>query len=44
MARDYFKQVVLGLMYLYERGMYHRDIKPETVFLIEFEVVLEEIM
>ncbi|XP_019864502.1 PREDICTED: uncharacterized protein LOC100641450 isoform X1 [Amphimedon queenslandica] len=33
LARHYFKQVLLGVMYLHERGMYHRDIKPENCVL-----------
>ena len=33
MARMYFKQLIEGIKYIHEQGLYHRDLKFENILL-----------
>lgn len=33
MARMYFKQLIAGIKYIHEKGVYHRDLKFENIML-----------
>ena len=33
MAKDVFKQVLTGLKYLHSKGVCHRDIKPQNLYI-----------
>jgi len=35
MARLYFKQLIAGIKYIHEKGIYHRDLKFENILLSE---------
>jgi serine/threonine protein kinase len=33
MKLEFFKEAVLGINYLHQKGFIHRDIKPSNIFL-----------
>jgi len=38
-ARNYFRQMLLGVEYLHLNDVVHRDIKPENILIMEDEEV-----
>jgi serine/threonine protein kinase len=38
-ARDYFKQILQGLLFAHSSGLYHRDIKPSNILVSKVGVV-----
>lgn len=37
-ARKYFQQLISAIDFCHSRGVYHRDLKPETFFLMKIEI------